>query len=52
MVQWRLLKRFKKYPADLEYEKGPLRVLSPCYSLYLDIKRDTNEFVIRDTFTS
>jgi hypothetical protein len=30
-VHWRILKRFNKYPADLEGSRGPLRILSPCF---------------------
>lgn len=41
-VQWRLLRRFNKYPADLESDEGPLKVLSPCFSLFMDLDRADN----------
>jgi hypothetical protein len=50
-IQWRLIRRFNKYPADLECDQGPLKVLSPCFSYFVDIDRENNQLIIRDTFT-
>ena len=48
---WRVIKRFGKYPQDLDSWAGPLRVLSPEFNYYLDINRETNLFMIRETMT-
>jgi hypothetical protein len=45
-----MLKRFSKYPEDLESVSGYMNVLSPTFDCYIDIDRGTNRFVIKDTF--
>lgn len=49
-VRPKMLKRFSKYPEDLENENGFLDLLSPSFEYYIDIDRGTNRFVIKDTF--
>ena len=51
-VNWKLNKRFLKYPDELENETGFLRALSPCFSVYIDLDKAENQFVIKDTFTT
>lgn len=50
--KWRLIKRFTKFPHDLENNTGYLQVMSPCFEYYIDIDRALGNFVIRDTITS
>lgn len=50
-THWKLLKRFSKFPNDLESDSGELRVMSPTFQFYIDVCRTTNMFVIRDTMT-
>lgn len=50
-VKWKCIRRFSKYPEDLENDSGFIRTLSPTFSLFIDINRTTNQFVIKDTFT-
>lgn len=50
-VRWELIKRFSKFPEDLEDNSGFLRCMSPCFTYYIDVNRATNKFVIRDTIT-
>lgn len=49
-VRWRCLRRWNKYPEELENESGHLRVLSPSFQYHLDFDKATKEYVIRDTF--
>lgn len=30
-VHWRLVRRLNKFPADLEADSGPLKIMSPCF---------------------
>lgn len=46
---WTLVRRFNKFPEELESESGFLRVMSPCFEYYIDIQKDENIFVIKDT---
>lgn len=48
-VNWQFIKRFSKFPEDLETNSGFLRCMSPCFKYYIDINRALNVFVIRDT---
>lgn len=50
-VRWNFVKRFNKYPQDLENETGFIRVLSPDFDQYIDINRGDHQFVIRNTLT-
>ena len=50
MIKWKCLRRFSKYPEELENESGYLRALSPSFQYYIDINRTLNQFVIKDTF--
>lgn len=51
-VNWSLVKRFSKFPSDLENQSGFLQIMSPCFEYYIDIDRELKKFVIKDTFTS
>ena len=42
IIQWRLIRRFNKFPADLEGDQGPMKVLSPCFQYFVDIDREIN----------
>src|SRR5438270_97220 len=48
-VNWVQVMRFNKFPEELESESGYLRVMSPCFDYYIDIQKDANVFVIKDT---
>ena len=48
-VSWQLIKRFNGFPEDLENESGFLRVMSPCFQYYIDLNKEENLFVIKDT---
>jgi len=50
-VKWMQIKRFNKYPEELENTSGYLRSLSPCFSRYIDINSASMIYVIKDTFT-
>lgn len=46
-----MIKRLNNFPSDLESDSGFLRVMSPCFLYYIDLDRQENRFVIRDTIT-
>jgi hypothetical protein len=50
-IKWKCLRRFNKFPEDLENDSGYLRSMSPSFQQFIDINRTTNEFVIKDTFS-
>lgn len=49
--KWKCLRRFNKFPEDLENDSGFLRTMSPSFQFFIDINRSSNLFVIRDSFT-
>jgi len=50
-TKWKCLRRFNKFPEDLENDSGYLRAMSPSFQFFIDINRSNNQFVIKDTFT-
>ena len=50
-IKWRCIKRFNKFPEDLENESGLLRSLSPTFQYFLSVDRSNNQFVVLDTFS-
>lgn len=50
-VKWNFVKRFNKYPQDLENDTGYIRVMSPDFEQYIDINRGDHQFVIRNSVT-
>jgi len=50
-VKWKCLRRFNKFPEELENDSGFLRAMSPTFQQFIDIDRQLNRFVIRDTFS-
>lgn len=50
-IKWKCLRRFTKFPEELENESGFLRCMSPTFHQFIDIDRQLNRFVIRDTFS-
>ncbi|CDW71887.1 wd-40 repeat protein [Stylonychia lemnae] len=51
-IKWRCIRRFSKYPEELENDSGFLRALSPSFQNLVDVNRKDNLFVIRDTFSN
>lgn len=46
------VKRFLKYPEELDSPNSYMRVMSPSYCYYIMIDKKHNQFVIKDTFTN
>jgi hypothetical protein len=41
-----------RFPEDLENDSGLLRSLSPSFSYFIDLDKEVNQFIIRDTLTN
>lgn len=51
-IRWILIKRFNKYPENLENHSGFLRCLSPGFDYYMDLNEEDHVYIIRNTFTN
>jgi hypothetical protein len=40
--KWKCLRRFNKFPEDLENDSGFLRTMSPSFQFFIDLNRTTN----------
>eukprot|EP00347_Sterkiella_histriomuscorum_P009906 403339425 len=50
-VTWELVKRFERYPFDLETQEGFIRCLSPSFKNLIDVDLKNKDFIVRNAIS-
>lgn len=50
-IQWEIVKRFERYPFDLETTEGFIRCLSPSFKNLIDVDLKNKDFIVRNAFS-
>ena len=50
-VKWEFVKRFDRYPFDLETTEGFIRCLSPSFKNLIDVDLKNKDFIIRNAMS-